>query len=71
MALGGELGVEELPDQLVERLKVECETSSEAVVSGHGGRYWYRVYLKRFVRSAHGPLGIWTAVRLEYGLPPK
>ena len=68
-ALKDELGVEDLPYQLIERLKVECETDSEAIVVGTGNRFWYKVYLKRLVPSTRGRLGIWTAVRLEYASP--
>jgi hypothetical protein len=70
-ALETMLGVEDRIEDLGDKLKVDCETETEALVSGEGARYWYRVHLKRLVKSSSGAWGIWTAVMVEYAPPRK
>jgi hypothetical protein len=61
--------VEDLAEDLSDKLKVDCETATEAQVSGEGVRYWYRVHLKRIVKSSSDRPGIWTATMVEYAPP--
>lgn len=46
-----------------EDLRVEREAELEAIVTGKGAHYWFRVHLKKLIR---GRKGIWTAVRIDY-----
>ena len=65
-ALGNHSAVVDRPDDLVKQLVIECEMPQEAVVSGEGSQYWYKVYLKRLARPIREQSAIWTAVSVVY-----